>query len=115
MNPDGQEYGLDRQLALSRVGGDEDLLREIAAIFIEEYPKTLDELRKAIADGDAATLERSAHGLKGAVANFSARSAVSLALELENMGRARDLAQANPTLERLRQTLIALESELGTL
>ena len=115
MNPDGQEYGLDRQLALSRVGGDEDLLREIAAIFIEEYPKTLDELRKAIADGDAATLERSAHGLKGAVANFSARSAVSLALKLENMGRARDLAQANPTLERLRQTLIALESELGTL
>ncbi len=115
MNPDGHASGLDRQLALSRVGGDEDLLKEIAAIFIEEYPKTLNELRKAIADGDAATLERSAHGLKGAVANFSARAAVSLALELENMGHARNLAEANPTLERLQQTLIALESELISL
>src|SRR5262249_1948141 len=61
---------LDRALALSRVGGDAELLKEIAMLFLEEYPRVLDELRNAIARGDARSVERTAHGLKGSVSNF---------------------------------------------
>ena len=81
-----QEQLLDRANALARVGGDLDLLKEIAALFLDEYPRELDEIRTALASGDAHTLERSAHGLKGAVANFGARPAVDAAFQLEQFG-----------------------------
>ena len=82
-----QEQVLDRAAALARVGGDLDLLKEIAALFLDEYPQALVDMRKALATGDAKTIERSAHGLKGSVANFGARTAVDAAFELEQLGR----------------------------
>lgn len=65
MNDPVPESGLDRQFALSRVGGDEELLKEIALIFLEDYPNSLREIRAAIASGDASQLERAAHSLEG--------------------------------------------------
>ena len=71
--------GIDRQVALSRVGGDAELLKEIAQLFIDDYPRAMADIRQAADRGDAKSLERSAHGLKGSVANFGAPSAVEAA------------------------------------
>ena len=38
--------------ALDRLGGDEELFRELCGIFLEESPKLLQKLREAIAEGD---------------------------------------------------------------
>ena len=67
------ESSLDRRLALSRVGGDMELLREIAALFLEECPRSLLEIHQAVTGEDAAKLENAAHSLKGSVANFGRR------------------------------------------
>ena len=110
-----QEQILDRAAALARVGGDIDLLKEIAALFLDEYPRALDEMHKALAVGDAQTLERSAHGLKGSVANFGASAAVDAAFQLEQFGRAHKLDQVPPALAALERTLAVLHAELSSL
>src|SRR5436305_4108976 len=101
MNGQLQEQVLERAAALARVGGDLDLLKEIAALFLEEYPRELDDLHKAIATGGAHLLERTAHGLKGSVANFGARAAVDPAFQLEQFGKAGKLDQAPTALAAL--------------
>jgi two-component system, sensor histidine kinase and response regulator len=109
------ENALDRQLALARVGGDKQLLQEIAVLFLEECPRALAEIQEAIAHGDAAKLENAAHALKGSVANFGARDAVAAALRLEQMGRARDMSGAAAILPTLESALAAVCVELAAL
>ena len=104
---------LDRSLALSRVGGDAELLKEIAQLFIDEYPRVMDELRDAISRGDAKGVERTAHGLKGSVSNFGAITAVDAARTLETMGRAQQLAEVTQVIRTLELALAALRPELG--
>ena len=106
---------VDRQVALSRVGGDVQLLKEIAVLFLDDYPKALAGLREAAAKGDAKEVERTAHGLKGSVANFGARAAVEAALAIEGLGRTRQLAEVEHVLQTLELALAALRPELEAL
>ena len=115
MNGQLQDQVLDRATALARVGGDLDLLKEIAALFLEEYPRELDDIRKALATGDAHLLEHAAHGLKGAVANFGARAAVDAAFQLEQLGKAGKLDQVSAALAALERTLACLHTELSSI
>jgi len=106
---------LDRQLALSRVGGDLELLREIAVLFLDECPRALLEIHQAVAGEDAAKLENAAHSLKGSVANFGASAAVAAALRLEQMGRSQQLLEASSALRALEQALSIVCAELTAL
>jgi HPt (histidine-containing phosphotransfer) domain-containing protein len=110
-----QDKVLDRAAALARVGGDLDLLKEIAALFLDEYPRALDEIHKALASGNARALEYAAHGLKGSVANFGARPAVDAAFELEQFGKAGKLDQVAPALTSLERSLASLHAELSSI
>lgn len=65
-------------------------------------------LRAACAAGDAAAIEQAAHALKGSVGNFSAAPAAAAAGQLEQLGRAGDIAASGAALA-------ALEAELDRL
>jgi two-component system, sensor histidine kinase and response regulator len=115
------EPAFDRRVALSRVGGDEELLKEIAEIFLEDYPKVLAEIQAALASGDARRLEQSAHSLKGSAGNFGAKAVVGAASRLEQLGRAgraNGVASEMPAsgeMNDLGQALLALRAELEAL
>jgi HPt (histidine-containing phosphotransfer) domain-containing protein len=115
------ESTLDRQGALLRVGGDEELLKEIAAIFLDDYPKHVAEIRAALATNDAKRLEVSAHTLKGAVGNFGAGIVFESAARLEQMGRAGRVdadgpgSPASHEFAKLEQALSLLRLELQAL
>jgi len=100
---------LDRKSALDRVGGDEELLREIARLFLGEYPKDLAEIHRAIEVGNAQDLERAAHSLKGAVANFSADQTRDAAFRLEQIGKSGNLGEARAARQVLEQSLSDLK------
>ncbi len=100
----------DHAVALSRVGGDAELLKEIAILFLEDYPKSLRELHEAVDTGDARRVERTAHGLKGSVSNFGSQPAVDAAGELETLGRSQKLAEVEQVLHSLELVLAALVS-----
>ena len=106
---------LDLESALARVGGDRELLGEIATLFLDDYPLHLAELVSAIERNDAPLVEKSAHALKGSVATFGATSAVQAALLLERAGRAQDLTGASQMMVDLQSLLTILHVELERL
>ena len=101
-------FSWNRTEALERLGGDEDLLRELCQIFLEESPKTLRNLRQALAEGDAGAVMRAAHSLKGEVGYLGAGVASQAARKLEDMGRENKLTGAP-------ETMIVLEREISGL
>ena len=103
---------LDEAVALSRVGGDFELLREVVGLFLEDYPQALDKIREAVSAGDKTNLERQAHSLKGSVSTFGAKDAFEAALTLERQGRSGDLTSVAENLSKLEQALVALKPEL---
>jgi two-component system sensor histidine kinase/response regulator len=106
---------IDLPLALSRVGGDVALLRDIAQIFVEQCPGMLRDVRRALAGCDGPALERAAHSLKGAVANFGARRASEAAFSLEKMGREGRWEGSEAALADLEAALEQLLPELAAL
>jgi two-component system, sensor histidine kinase and response regulator len=98
--------------ALARVEGDEILLRELIHLFLDDYPKTIADLRKAIAQGDAKSLERHAHTLKGSAGNFEAYPVVIAGRELESSGYRNDLTKVPQEMQELEAALARLRTEL---
>lgn len=108
----GQLARLNKALALERLGGDEELLQELAGLFLGEYPAVLENIRKAIDAQDAPGVERAAHALKGSVGNFGAEQAHRAALELEMSGRSGDLVKAQRLFGVLRAAMAEVHTEL---
>jgi PAS domain S-box-containing protein len=106
---------LDESLALSRVGGDVELLKEVIELFLDDYPSTYEKIKNAVASSDASALEHHAHSLKGSVSTFGAGRAFEAAFALEKQGREGNLTGAQEGLRRLEQALEALRPELESL
>lgn len=106
---------LDREVALARVGGDLELLKELAALFLQEAPHMLEELQSAAGDGNSKEVERVAHGLKGSAANFGATAVMETARELEFLGRDEKTAAFPGALKSLESALSTLQGELAAL
>jgi len=102
----------DREQALASVDGDMELLREIVSLFLEDYPKNIAEIDSAIREVDASRLSRTAHALKGMVANFGARRAFDLALRLETMGKEKELTKAGGVFSSLAKEMECLRTAL---
>jgi two-component system, sensor histidine kinase and response regulator len=98
--------------ALDRMGGDEELLRELCQIFLEESPKLLQKLQQAIADRDSEAMTRVAHSLKGELGYLSAAAATQAAGELEDMGHENNLSRAVEALVVLERELAAIHLAL---
>ena len=107
-----QLVGLDLAAALARVGGDEELLKEIAGIFLDQYPEELSEVRKAVETRNPHALECAAHSLKGSVGNFGAQQAYDAAFRLELMGRKNELSHSTDTLAELEKAIGSLREQL---
>ena len=111
----GQLSALNRAVALERLGGDEDLLSEIAGLVLEDTQHLMAEIRQAVCAGDAEGLQRAAHTLKGSVGNFCAERTFQAACRLEMIGRSGDLAGAADALRNLESELDTLTPELTAL
>ncbi|MBZ5642413.1 MAG: response regulator [Acidobacteriia bacterium] len=98
----------DMDAALEYLGGDADLLREIAVMFQPQCEKCMGKLREAVSKGDAIGIEFAAHALKGAASNLFAQGSVEASLKLEELGR-------SGSTDGAREMLAVLESEISRL
>jgi CheY-like chemotaxis protein/HPt (histidine-containing phosphotransfer) domain-containing protein len=112
---DEERPTFDPSHALNLVGGDEQLLRELLEIFMQEAPALMRQIDEGIANRDSALVKRAAHTLKGAVGNFGVRAVFDVCHRLEMMGKAGDLADAESAYLRLRTLMERLEPELAAL
>ena len=103
--PDTSIAPLDLVKALAWVDGDQELLAELVAVFLEDLPARLQALRVAVQTEDAQGTERAAHSLKGAMASLGGETARTLAYEIEQMGRAGRLGGVQPLFAELEDEL----------
>jgi signal transduction histidine kinase/DNA-binding response OmpR family regulator/HPt (histidine-containing phosphotransfer) domain-containing protein len=111
--PTDDEPCLDWPTALRNLDGDEEFLRELGGMFLEQYPAALEAIAAAVERGDSKELEQAAHALKGSSRIVGAGAVAASALELETLGHAGKAAAAGEALERLRHHLAQLGSALA--
>ncbi len=81
----------DKDVALKMLEGEEEFLRELAEIFINDVPEHMSEIEEAVNCRNSEALVKSAHKLKGAAANFGKNATTDTAFKLETMGRGNNL------------------------
>ena len=106
---------LDRPAILERIGGDEEDLRQLAAMFMEESAELLQQIRAAVADKQGPLLRRAAHSLKGAVGIFGGDGVFRAAQKLEEIGRTNNLTEAEEVADVLERELDRLRPAFAKL
>jgi HPt (histidine-containing phosphotransfer) domain-containing protein len=97
---------------LARFGGDRSLVVDLIEEFVKDLPGRVLAVRDALALGDHRALEAVAHALREALASFSAKRCVTLARELERLGRQNKLAVATAVFTKLQREVETLRREL---
>lgn len=101
------------QVALSEFyRGDEEMLADVATMFVQFLPDMESRLRLAVEDGDANSLREVAHQMKSRLGYFCASELQQTAAELENCGRENELDSAGDLLSGLLTGVHQLLSEL---
>jgi PAS domain S-box-containing protein len=103
---------LDLSSALDRVGGDSALLSELAGLFLEEYPRLMNQIRDGLAGEDSEGVSSPAHQLKGLLGQFGAEQVRLVAADLEVAGRQSDFALASKIFARLESGMAEVRPEL---
>lgn len=102
----------DRDLALSRAGGDFELAKELARMLVDLCPQWLRDLEAKIAAGDQPTARRLAHSLKNSCENVGALVAAPLAFEIEQLAKDNQLSAAASAFPRCHQAVTELLADL---
>jgi HPt (histidine-containing phosphotransfer) domain-containing protein len=102
----------DHAVMLERVLGDEELARRILERFRADIPRQIQVLKEFLEAGDASSVEREAHTIKGVAANVGGEALRAVAFEMEKASRAGDLdavkarmAELESQFERLNQAI----------
>jgi CheY-like chemotaxis protein/HPt (histidine-containing phosphotransfer) domain-containing protein len=92
---------LDLEVAAKHIPGGPEDIKELAKVLLDECPMLMGQLRKAIRQHDAWSIQRTAHTLKSASQTFGATRVKELALEMEIMGREQRLDDVETKAEKL--------------
>jgi signal transduction histidine kinase/CheY-like chemotaxis protein len=115
----GEHSGSDSESIAAQLrhttGHNKKLQQSLIKIFLTDAPKTLAQIRRAVARKDAQKLATAAHALKGSLAIFGASEAVAAAQKLQTMGRAGDLEEARTEFRALEAEFTRIERELRDL
>ena len=103
--PVAPDFSLPAQELLARLGGDTELLLELIRIFSAESVTMLACLREAITRGDAEEVERAAHKIKGSVSIFAVSQVTQSAVNLEAIGRNRQLKDVDVAYAKLESEI----------
>ena len=98
---DKSQLVVDEQGALRRVGDDRELYNELMEMFLDQSSRQLEQLKEAIKNNSADSVEKLAHSIKGAAANLGVLLVQQSAFNLERIGNQNKMEQAEPSLNKL--------------
>ena len=78
-------YSLDKLNEMA--DGDDDFILSVVTVFLEEVPQDLEDLEKAIAEGDFEQVYKLSHKIKPNVDILGMEQTRAIALELETLGK----------------------------
>ncbi len=93
----------NRKALHDNLGGDEELVREILGVFLDDASSRIRAMRENVATGDATGAGEQAHALKGAAANVGGEALRAVAFEMEKAGRAGDIDRLRATMPKLEK------------
>lgn len=96
-------------------GDNDEFLREIAGIFLEDTPQRIDELDQSALVADLPKFTRAAHSIKGSSANIGATSLRAAAEKLEHLARTEGLARVAPLVDQVKAEFARTQGALHTL
>jgi two-component system sensor histidine kinase/response regulator len=105
-------FAVDWPRPLKVVQGDRDLLREVAAAFLEEARMMMGQLKTAAAGGDAKTFQRAAHTIKASFRTFGVDAAHDLAFAFEKAGRDGRIDSVIDQLPELEAAVTTISGQL---
>ena len=91
------------------------LAHQIMQVYRDSSGETVQQVERAIAEGDAETMRRSAHTLKSSSANVGAMALSSLFKQLEMLGKEARLDEAAPLFDAARQEYGRVLAEINKL
>jgi HPt (histidine-containing phosphotransfer) domain-containing protein len=98
---------LDLSVLESRRGpqedGEPDKLARIVGLFIDDVPLRLQELRQAVASGEAQRVEETAHMLKGGSGYMGATQMAEMCAMIQNLGASGEFSRAPELLDALEE------------
>lgn len=92
--------------------GETNVAKKVGQLFLETSPPLWENLQQSIRQGDAKTLQTTAHRLKGSFMQFGAEEAEGLALSLEQAGRAGQTENLEDTVSALRNSMRDLKKQI---
>jgi len=78
-------YSLDKLNEMA--DGDDDFVLSVVTVFLEEVPQDLEDLEKAIDEGDYENVYKLAHKIKPNVDILGMEQTRAIALEIETLGK----------------------------
>ncbi|MGD9300531.1 MAG: response regulator [Desulfobacterales bacterium] len=107
-----ESSAIDKATLLKAFDGDWNFFKEVVDVFLDDYPKLIDDLRRADKETDSNTLMRAAHSLKGMLKNFQAEPAAEVAFKLETQGKAGNFDAVAETIEYLAGQIAGVDKNL---
>ncbi len=95
-----------------RRGDGPSVLERAVGMYLENAPTVLDEMRRAIAGGDASAVWRIAHSLKSSSASLGAKQLAQHIGDMEGRARQNDLVEADSRLVRIETEFQKVSSAL---
>ena len=97
---------------LSSVCNDRELAEQVLEVFKSDFPAQIEDLDKALLDGDARAAERISHSIKGASATIGGNALRDVAYECEKLGHEGRLEGIKERVPELLRQFEALCLEL---
>jgi len=106
---------IDRQEALDRVEGMSDLLKDMAQLFLDEYPDLRSQILEGLKTGDLAVPRELSHRIKGTVGLFAAHGPFEAAKRMNDLSKAGSFEGVAEAWHRLDEEMTLLLPELEAL
>ncbi len=104
----------NRELALERLGGLQDLLVDVLRLIQVESPKVHATIHRSLAERDAVELQRAAHTLKGTVSIVGAADLVKRLASVEKLAAACDFPRVARELPEIRRQFDDLQAGIAS-
>lgn len=103
---------IDFEVALNRLGNDEEFLLEMLDELIIQFDESIPDLHAAITNSDFANVRMLAHSMKGASSSLGADRIADYFQQLEKKGSDQNLDGADELMEKINFTFVEMRGEI---
>ena len=103
----------DPAILMGRLGNDKSLFDEIVALFLNDMPPKLEEMKECIEEKDLSGVECLAHTIKGVAANVGGEALCEAAHSVETNCKSEDIESVRVSFDELEREYFRTTKAMG--